>query len=440
MRVPVSLRAQHVLDALAHRAAAAAAALTQCTAAADFSAPHRPGAGEARRAGARGGPAGRHPCSPLRRRRARWSARICSYPASLLVDALRHDRDPELRRALGRRRRRARRQQPDLDAGPQRPHDRGAVADVELLRFGAVGVHDDACRRSARRPRRAGRGGRVRRCLEIWVLTTRTSACATGRAGARRLRPAAGSSTTTTDVILWVSMIRSASTASISRRIVRGFGVIDVAGGQRQHVGGRDHQAAQVAVGEDARPAGRRRRRRRSCRGACRHLVDDVGHRGRRCGRSARRRPECITFSTRISLRPSLPPGWSDANCSSRNPLRTSSVIASASPSASAAVVLAVGTRFIGHASSAMPQSSVTSAARAERRVGSTGDGDQPARRSAGSIRAAGPAPRSRRCATAPAPRRLPGWRRDRRGSLRRGAGRRRRCRCSRASPRSSGR
>ena len=75
--------------------------------------------------------------------------------------------------------------------------------------------------------------------------------------------------------------------------------------------------------------------------------------------------PACITCSTRIRRRPSLPPGCSDANCSSRKPLRTSSVIASASPIASAAVVLAVGTRFIGHASSAMPQSRVTSAARA---------------------------------------------------------------------------
>ena len=43
--------------------------------------------------------------------------------------------------------------------------------------------------------------------------------------------------------------------------------------------------------------------------------------------------------------------------------MATSSVIASASPSASAAVVLAVGTRFIGHASSETRQSSATSAA-----------------------------------------------------------------------------
>ena len=57
--------------------------------------------------------------------------------------------------------------------------------------------------------------------------------------------------------------------------------------------------------------------------------------------------------------------------------MRTSSVIASASPIASAAVVLAVGTRFIGHASSAMPQSSVTSAARASVERGIAGHRDQ---------------------------------------------------------------
>ena len=51
--------------------------------------------------------------------------------------------------------------------------------------------------------------------------------------------------------------------------------------------------------------------------------------------------------------------------------MRTSSVIASASPIARAAVVLAVGTRFIGQASLAMEQSSVTSAAFASVDAGS---------------------------------------------------------------------
>ena len=49
------------------------------------------------------------------------------------------------------------------------------------------------------------------------------------------------------------------------------------------------------------------------------------------------------------------------AKSSARNPFATNSVIASASPSASAAVVLAVGTRFIGQASSDTWQSSATS-------------------------------------------------------------------------------
>ena len=75
--------------------------------------------------------------------------------------------------------------------------------------------------------------------------------------------------------------------------------------------------------------------------------------------------PACMTFSTRARRRPSLPAGCSDANSSSPKPLRTRSVIASASPMARAAVVLAVGTRFIGQASLATEQSRMTSAARA---------------------------------------------------------------------------
>src|SRR5438067_1228950 len=73
--------------------------------------------------------------------------------------------------------------------------------------------------------------------------------------------------------------------------------------------------------------------------------------------------PACMSASTRIRRLPSLPPGCRLAKSSSRNPFSTSSVIASASPIASAAVVLAVGARFIGQASSATLQSSATSAA-----------------------------------------------------------------------------
>ena len=81
--------------------------------------------------------------------------------------------------------------------------------------------------------------------------------------------------------------------------------------------------------------------------------------------------PACISVSTRISRLPSLPPGWRLAKSSWRKPFSTSSVIASASPIASAAVVLAVGTRFIGQASSVTLQSSATSAAWASVDLGS---------------------------------------------------------------------
>ncbi len=73
--------------------------------------------------------------------------------------------------------------------------------------------------------------------------------------------------------------------------------------------------------------------------------------------------PPCISCDARISRLPSLPPGWSEAKSSSRKPFSTSSAIANASPSASAAVVLAVGMRLSGHASSDTRQSSATSAA-----------------------------------------------------------------------------
>src|SRR6266550_3266566 len=75
--------------------------------------------------------------------------------------------------------------------------------------------------------------------------------------------------------------------------------------------------------------------------------------------------PACISVSTRIRRLPSLPPGCRFAKSSCLKPFSTSSVIASASPMASAAVVLAVGTRFIGQASSVTLQSSATSAASA---------------------------------------------------------------------------
>src|SRR2546429_4984797 len=79
-----------------------------------------------------------------------------------------------------------------------------------------------------------------------------------------------------------------------------------------------------------------------------------------------------ITSATRSSrFRPSAPPGCSAAKSSRRNPFFSSSVTARASPSASATVVLAVGARVSGHASSVTPASSTTSACRASSESGS---------------------------------------------------------------------
>jgi len=65
------------------------------------------------------------------------------------------------------------------------------------------------------------------------------------------------------------------------------------------------------------------------------------------------------------SLRPRLPAGWERAKSSSVNPRAFSSATANASPTASAAVVLAVGARFNGQASAGTPMSRCTVAIRA---------------------------------------------------------------------------
>ena len=72
-----------------------------------------------------------------------------------------------------------------------------------------------------------------------------------------------------------------------------------------------------------------------------------------------------------------MPRGCRSAKLSGLKPFSTSTDIASASPSASAAVVLAVGTRFIGQASSDTLQSSATVGGAAERRRGVAGQGDE---------------------------------------------------------------
>ena len=100
--------------------------------------------------------------------------------------------------------------------------------------------------------------------------------------------------------------------------------------------------------------------------------------------------PACITCSTRMSFFPASrrDAGWRSPPA--RKPFSTSRVIASASPSASAAVVLAVGTRFSGQASSATWQSRATSAHWPSVDACDAGQGDRSARRCGASSRAAG--------------------------------------------------
>ncbi len=71
-----------------------------------------------------------------------------------------------------------------------------------------------------------------------------------------------------------------------------------------------------------------------------------------------------MMFSTCISRRrPSVPPGWRRANSSAEKPRASSTATASASPIASAVVVLVVGARLCGQASCSTLTSSAMSAA-----------------------------------------------------------------------------
>src|SRR5579863_8289910 len=73
--------------------------------------------------------------------------------------------------------------------------------------------------------------------------------------------------------------------------------------------------------------------------------------------------PECMRSRTLASCLPSLPPGWSSAKSSARNPLRRLTATARASPRASMAVVEAVGARLRTQASRSTLQSRTTSLA-----------------------------------------------------------------------------
>ena len=74
---------------------------------------------------------------------------------------------------------------------------------------------------------------------------------------------------------------------------------------------------------------------------------------------------------------PEVPAGWERAKSASVKPRALSSVTASASPMASAAVVLAVGARFSGQASAGTPMSRCTVGIAGQGGVRIAGEGDQ---------------------------------------------------------------
>ena len=89
---------------------------------------------------------------------------------------------------------------------------------------------------------------------------------------------------------------------------------------------------------------------------------------GTKSGKTTRgsRSPRRMMSSTRNSnRRPNLPPGCARAKSSAEKPRASRSATASASPMTNAAVVLAVGARFSGQASSGTVTSRVTVALRA---------------------------------------------------------------------------
>ena len=67
-----------------------------------------------------------------------------------------------------------------------------------------------------------------------------------------------------------------------------------------------------------------------------------------------------MSFTFSSNLLPSFPPGWDFAKSSDLKPLASNKATAIASPIANAAVVLVVGARSKGHASSKTPVSIFT--------------------------------------------------------------------------------
>ena len=196
---------------------------------------------------------------------------------------------------------------------------------------------------------------------------------ASGRAGARRPTTVPSLSTTGSAMTPWRSMVPTAAAASSSGR--RRPGRAGHHAAHRQVEEGRIPlgQAGEVAGGEYTRQvAGVHHHREPAVVGQAHHRLPHrrvraehmawmhhhVAARGAAPSGRASRRDEA----------PRIPPGGT--------PSPSSSATASASPSAKATVVLVVGARSCGQASSATAPSSVTSARPGERRVHGAGDRD----------------------------------------------------------------
>ncbi len=174
------------------------------------------------------------------------------------------------------------------------------------------------------------------------------------------------------------SISRSASTASTGPRIVTGRPVMTSAA-CRSSSRRRRHVTAQVAVGHHALEPALLVDDTGHAEPLARHLVDDVGHRRVRRARAADASPVCITLLDphqaldRVVRRGA---GWRSAPpgipCGGPGPC------ASASPSASVAVVLAVGARFIGQASSGTRAVERDVGRLTQRRGRGAGQGDEP--------------------------------------------------------------
>ena len=140
-----------------------------------------------------------------------------------------------------------------------------------------------------------------------------------------------------------------------------------------------------------------------------RHLVDHVAHPRVGAARSGTACRACISASTRISRLPSLPPGCRLAKSSWRNPFSTSSVIASASPmrqrrGRARRRHQVHRARFLGDAAVERDVGRLR-----QRRAPAAGDRDQLGAEPADRLEQPQQSRRSRRCRTAPRPRRRAG-------------------------------